>query len=384
MAKKNIDIECLRAVAILLTALQHLNVLFRWSPHPLGRIEDYLHFWGGVDLFFCISGYVVSKSLIESLDVARGEGREWLVVKAFWTRRVYRLLPSAWLWMIIMGAGTFLFNETGAFGNVHDTISRSIAIVTGVANFATFFGINMGQGFVYWSLALEEQFYLIFPFFVVFVPIAWRHRVLLLAIAIQFPMYRSTGTIFWATRLDALLWGIVLYLFSRTPQYRIFEPLSLKKSSKAWGVSLFLIFTLAAIPGALETVPFHVGMMALASAALVYAASFNKAYVLPSRWLRPILTWIGSRSYAIYLCHLPAYMITHELWTRWTERFGLSHPNGTYTIRYAITALALITALAELNYRLVEAPLRKRGMNAARRITLQPSAASDQMTVSRP
>lgn len=376
MTSKNTDIECLRAAAIILTIFQHLNVLFRWTPHPLGSLENYLHFWGGVDLFFCVSGYVVSKSLLDALDLAKGTGRDWLVVKAFWTRRLYRLLPSAWLWMIVMAAGAFFFNRTGAFGSVHDAIARSIAIVMGVANYAAFFGIGMGQGFVYWSLALEEQFYLLFPFFLLFVPLAWRYRVLLLAIAIQFPMYRSTGTVFWATRTDALLWGVVIHLFSRTSQYRAFEPVSLKKKTKAWAVSLFFIFALAAIPGSLETIPFHVGMMALASASLVYAASFNKAYILPSVALRPILLWFGSRSYAIYLCHLPAYMITHELWTRWTERSGMPSPNGTYTLRYAITAIILIGIFAELNYRFIETPLRRRGARFALNVTSQTNAVA--------
>jgi peptidoglycan/LPS O-acetylase OafA/YrhL len=368
MAAKNADIECLRAAAIILTIFQHLNVLFRWTPHPLGKVENYLHFWGGVDLFFCVSGYVVSKSLVESLDIARTEGREWVVVKAFWVRRLYRLLPSAWLWMLIMTAGAFFFNRTGAFGTPHDAIFRSVAIMTSVANFAPYFGINMGQGFVYWSLALEEQFYLLFPFFVIFAPVAWRYRVLLFAIALQFPMYRNTGTLFWGTRLDALLWGVVIYLFSRTSQYRVFEPASLKKKPKAWCMSLFFILALAFIPATLGTIPFHVGMMAIAAATLVYAASFNKGYVLPSRTLRPVLLWIGSRSYAIYLCHLPAYMIAHEAWTRWNDRVGSPPPDGTYTIRYVVTAIALIAVFAELNYRFVEMPLRNRGVKVARQI----------------
>jgi hypothetical protein len=46
MATKNADIEYLRAAAIILTIFQHLNVLFRWTPHPLGKVENYLHFWG--------------------------------------------------------------------------------------------------------------------------------------------------------------------------------------------------------------------------------------------------------------------------------------------------------------------------------------------------
>jgi peptidoglycan/LPS O-acetylase OafA/YrhL len=165
------------------------------------------------------------------------------------------------------------------------------------------------------------------------------------------------------------MWGVVIYLFSRTPEYRVFEPASLKKKPKAWSASLLFILALKFIPATLETIPFHVGMMALASAMLVYAASFNKAYVLASRALRPVLLWIGSRPYAIYLCHLPAYMITHEFWTRLAEHKGMPTPDGTYTLRYALTAISLIIIFAELNYRFVESPLRDRGVRAARSIS---------------
>ncbi|MFM0036038.1 hypothetical protein [Paraburkholderia strydomiana] len=170
-------------------------------------------------------------------------------------------------------------------------------------------------------------------------------------------------------RQDGISNTLTIYLFSRTPQYRVFEPVSLKKKPKAWFVSLFFILTLAFIPANLGTIPFHVGMMAIASAILVYAASFDRTYILPSRSLRPLLTWIGARSYAIYLSHLPAYMITHEFWTRWAEHKGMPAPDGTFTLRYALTAISLIIIFDEWNYRFVEAPLRDRGARAARRIS---------------
>ncbi|KWC56582.1 acyltransferase family protein [Burkholderia ubonensis] len=366
MQSKNQEIEALRAAAVIITCLNHLVLLFRWTPNPLGRLSDYLQFWGGVDLFFCISGYIVSKSFVEALDTAHANEKQWQTIKAFWVRRAYRLMPSAWLWLAIGLICSIYFNKTGIFGTPAEAIRSSIAVLSFTANLSQYFGLPMHPNGVYWSLALEEQFYLVFPFFILLTPVAWRWKVLLAAIALQFPLVRATIVDFsWYVRLDALMWGIVIYIFSRTSEYRIFEPTSLRNRPVASLASLALIGGIMVIPSALAMVPFHVGLMAIASAILVFMASFDRGYILPIRALSPILSYIGSRSYAIYLSHLPAFMLTHEIWSNWATSKGLPAPNGTYTIRYAITALALVAVFSELNYRLVETPLRRKGARLA-------------------
>jgi len=72
MQSKNNEIEVLRAVAIAITCINHLPFLLQWNGIEMLKPLDHLVvFWGGVDLFFCVSGYVVSKSFVETLDRAR-------------------------------------------------------------------------------------------------------------------------------------------------------------------------------------------------------------------------------------------------------------------------------------------------------------------------
>jgi peptidoglycan/LPS O-acetylase OafA/YrhL len=227
----------------------------------------------------------------------------------------------------------------------------------------------LNPNWVYWSLSLEEQFYFLFPFFLLLVPIAWRWRVLLIAIAIQFPLSRSSTSFWWHMRLDALMWGVVIYLFSRTKAYRVFEPTSMVNKPLALVANLVLMGGLVVVPSLLKPLPFHVGLMAIISAILVLMASFGRGYAFPIGPIKPTMLWLGSRSYALYLCHIPAFFITGELWLRWTKASGLPPPSWGYTMKFVVTATILSIIFAELNYRLIETPFREKGAKIARRMT---------------
>jgi peptidoglycan/LPS O-acetylase OafA/YrhL len=100
----NLEIEYLRAIAVLLVVFAHADALFPQSG--IGQ-------WTGVDLFFCISGYVITRSFQEYFDEAIAEGRWWAAARAFWVRRIFRLAPSAWLWLAVMVFCSWGFNSTG-------------------------------------------------------------------------------------------------------------------------------------------------------------------------------------------------------------------------------------------------------------------------------
>src|SRR4051794_16579675 len=111
------DIECLRAIAVLGVLIFHLQgVLFYWNPIWLGDIFKHFASWSGVDLFFGISGFVIARSLLPQLAAGAGNpGLQRRTLMAFWTRRGFRLLPSAWLWLALIMLAVLLFNQSGAF-----------------------------------------------------------------------------------------------------------------------------------------------------------------------------------------------------------------------------------------------------------------------------
>jgi peptidoglycan/LPS O-acetylase OafA/YrhL len=163
------------------------------------------------------------------------------------------------------------------------------------------------------------------------------------------------------------MWGILIYLFSKSPQYRLFEPTFLKNSKvKTLAINLIFIYLLGAIAGQMIAMPIAVGLVAMVSALLVLMASYQSGYICNIPFFSGALAWLGARSYAIYLIHLPTFRICFEAWTRYAIR--IDHPlDGTFTLRMLLSAIVLTLVLAELNFRLVEDPLRRIGAAIASR-----------------
>ena len=369
----NLEIEYLRAAAILLVILAHSNVLFHLR----------LGMWTGVDLFFCISGYVISRSFEPLLDRYRREGRWWDAARAFWIRRIFRLVPSAWLWLFIAVACSWAFNESDAFYSFAGNLRSVPFIVLNVANFAMASGDLGGNG-VYWTLALEDQFYLAFPFLLFLVRSEWRWRLLVLLILLQALPDRSMTAhpYLWFTRLDALMWGCLIHQFSRWPMYSRLEPVLCRNRIVALSINAVLLSLLAAIPVLLHwrETPNHKveSLVALTAAALVFLASYERSYVLPLPTpLQAILAWIGSRSYGIYLIHIPLFAMVKETWFRYAELSGETPSDARFALHYAVMVLILLPLLAELNFRFVESPLRRKGKAIAQRIMARRPAAAN-------
>jgi peptidoglycan/LPS O-acetylase OafA/YrhL len=369
------DIEILRAVAVIFVLIEHCRInLFPWMGLFQNRLYVYFGFWNGVDLFFAISGFVIARSLLPTLAAAGSTPAYFNATLAFWVRRAWRLLPSAWLWLAVIMVSVVFFNHSHAFGRFGPNIEGAVAAVLDVANFriVQIYGVSPpGASFPYWSLSLEEQFYILLPV-VAFLSGRRLPWVLGAGVLLQLFLPRTGNSaielVLNQIRSDALLLGVLIAIWSRTPTYRLFDPAALKERPLLGvGIFGFFVFLLAAAGSLkLHLVTFQIGLVALISAALVLLASFDGSYLMPNGVAKRIMLWVGSRSYALYLIHIPAYFLTREIWFR-------IEPAGTiftaaYTLRFILTAFVLMAILAEFNYRVVEIPLRRRGARIAQRL----------------
>jgi peptidoglycan/LPS O-acetylase OafA/YrhL len=268
--------------------------------------------------------------------------------------------------VIVMQAA--VFNRSGAMDNFHTNFEAAIAAVLSVANFrlaAGFMHYGSGASAHYWSLSLEEQFYVLLPLAVL---LCRRFLVPVLILVFLVLMAVPQGVSIMQFRAHALVLGVLLALAAERPGFAAFEPVVLGRSWLArWAAFLVPVGCMAAVAPFGQRITTHpadvAGVLAIVP---VFVACFDKGYIPTRGVLRRILLWTGSRSYALYLIHLPVYVGTRELWLRLAPPGTVFGPGWGPT--FLATAAGALVLLAELNFRLVERPLRQHGARVASRI----------------
>ncbi|GAC1331028.1 MAG: acyltransferase [Collimonas sp.] len=365
------DIELLRGIAVLFVLFEHTRFnLFGQPSEVLAFIYTHFGFWNGVDLFFAISGFVIARDLIPRLNRSDDGETFFSVATSFWVRRAWRLWPSAWLWLALLLLATVAFKKSGIFSSLEVNLEGSLAALLNYMNFHVMLKLGhgeLGPTSPYWSLSLEEQFYLLLPL-AVFICRRWLSGVLILLVVLQFCANRHQSLFLMLVRSDALLLGVLLAIWSKRDSYRRLEPTFLK--NRKWVRCMLLLILAAGLAkiGSLQFQEFRywVGIVALIAIVLVWIASYDADYLMPDNPLKRILLWVGSRSYALYLTHMPAYLMSRQIWY-WIAPADTIFDH-TYNVRLGLTAAVLAVVFSELNYRLIEVPLRGHGKKIADRM----------------
>lgn len=360
---KNADIEVLRAIAILFTMVCHFNHLFP-GLEARDNLLPKLGFWGGVDLFLCISGFVIATSLMQQPRAATFA--EFGI--PFWIRRIFRIWPAALLWLVIPLLCAKFFNLTGDFGRVGSNLPGSAAAFAQMENF--YFMVckhrlswawPCGKADVYWSLSLEEQFYLVFPFLIYFLRRSALRAVLLALIAAQILLIRPVDGALWFVRTDAICFGVLIAL-ARTDGWLDVPSAAILRHPRIAACAALLLAAAIALISVTPWLQINTGLLALTSACLVLIASANANVIVPLAYLRPVMLWIGSRSFSLYLAHIPAMLATREIFYRALHKDPLLVLPAAAVI---LTLVALLGLCAEGTYRIVETPFRVSGRRVA-------------------
>ena len=374
------SLDGIRALSVLAVIIYHANKM--WLP------GGFL----GVEVFFVISGYLITLLLL-----AESEKNGSISLKEFWWRRARRLLPA--LWVVVLGVVVFaaLFQRE-MLGTLRGDVIA--ALLYGFNWFQIWVGTSYFTSFEFvplrhlWSLAVEEQFYLIWPVVMLIVAKFGKRRLpivsavffgLAVVLAIYTALVYQPGTIsnigdtpnqFMSlfgqpvsridflflgtlTRSSGLLLGAALAIWwrpwllqnSRAGANKLFDFIGIGGLA---ALALMMWRFQTVIEGTDEgTVGydflFRGGFFLtdLASLAVIAAAVHPSSKILARSLSNPVLVWLGRRSYGFYLFHWPVF--------QFYRRFA-----GKGLTPYEFVVLVLFAlALTELSYRYIETPVRQ-------------------------
>lgn len=311
-----LEIDVLRGVAISLTLIAHLAFMqVTPSKTYLYVIDNIAQFWGGVYLFFVISGYVISRGFLDELSRQRGTtSRDSLLLrKRFYLRRFFRIVPTAMTWIFVTVLLGLFFNSHNSFGSTESILLQAMAASLFIYNAAMPWIGGAAFG-IYWSLSFEEQFYILLPFFGGFSRIVQLST--LVTLIFVFGMIHrpaDQSRLITSFPVDALCWGILIFMLQENASTRKLEPKFLKNDTLKLANLLISVLFIVLSPVTLKNFSFGTGFMILPAAWLVFCSSFEKSYVLGNGKANNFLRWMGRASFSLYCCHMPAFLLTREL-----------------------------------------------------------------------
>jgi peptidoglycan/LPS O-acetylase OafA/YrhL len=336
------ELDGLRGISILLVYLHHLY-------HPIMPGGFF-----GVDIFFVLSGFLITSLLLQEWD------RESSIsLKGFYIRRVLRLMPALLLLILIIGSFALIFLDKGKALKTYQGIGLTLFYASNWFYALGYFSASNPLG-ITWSLAIEEQFYLIWPLILILalrfkVGRRWILGILTLAIA-MIPLYRNIlikqGAnflrLYYAsdTRADTLMIGCLVGLLVSW---------NLLPHDKRWGIYMkypailaFIFFGFMVCTASwTDTMLYRRGgytLVALSIALILIVLIVWPPKVALSFLKFTPLVWIGRISYGLYLWH-------------WPVREFIYPKNGLpASATQLMTVVILSLSLTTLSYYFVEKP----------------------------
>ncbi|WP_251942424.1 MULTISPECIES: acyltransferase family protein [Staphylococcus] len=343
-----------RAIAVIAIIIFHLNA--QWLP------GGFL----GVDTFFVISGYLITALLLSEYE---REGSIDLI--AFWKRRIKRLIPAVIFLLGVVLTYVVLFEPKLILDIKQDVVAAFFYvsnwwyIIQNVDYFNQFESAPLKH---LWSLAIEEQFYLVYP--------------IILLLLLKFAKRRETFFTLLIVSLISLLLMIILSHFNNG-QSRVYFGTDTRLQTLLLGALLAMVWSpfsmKSNIPNSRRSLIDVLGALGFIGLIIMFFTTSSKAgwlynggfYIIsfftlfiiasaahPSGWFAKLMgnkwfVYIGKRSYSLYLWHYPVITFVHSHFV-----------DGQIPFYAYLLDLILMCLMTEFSYRFIEKPVRKHGIKA--------------------
>jgi peptidoglycan/LPS O-acetylase OafA/YrhL len=343
-----------RALAIVVVMLQHAqpSIHDAIGDHFL-RLQELMFKFGrvGVYLFFGLSGFLICTRLLEE---EQKNGR--ISLRGFYIRRCFRIFPPSLFYLSVVGVLSLA-------GIAHTTLFGWLSALLFFANYVE--GIHWYVAH-FWSLAMEEHFYLFWPALLLFVG---RTRAIPAAMAIVLAIYiwrlvaiqigwleKEIGWHYTDIRLDVMLWGCIIALLYAQPAWR--DRFKTYLTTPAWLVLVALFVATGFLGGK------SLGMknaMTIVQA-IVVPLLIVGTVLRPTNWIGvalewSALRWLGRLSYSLYLWQ--------QLFLVWSEfRSPSMGVLQTFPLNFVCALLCAVGS-----YYLIERPMIKVGHRMAKPVT---------------
>ncbi|MCU0294760.1 MAG: acyltransferase [Candidatus Nanopelagicales bacterium] len=354
-------LDGIRAIAVLAVLLYHSGL----AAVPGGFL--------GVDVFFVLSGFLISSLLLQEIEHTHA-----VSFKQFYIRRARRLLPALFATLALSAVLVLLFARDAAAQFREDAIASAVYVTNWwyISSDLSYFEA-MGRPPMLqhlWSLAVEEQFYLLWPLVLVIL-YRWRGRPgvgrVALLVALGSTLLMAIGSFVWnvpgagdASRLyfgtDTHAMGLLLGAALAT----VWRPAALPRRVAGGAKVILWTAAIAAVAGLFAI--FHTAgedsawlyrggfLVVSAITAVIIALATHPAIGFGSLLALQPMRYIGERSYGLYLYHWPIFVVT---------RPGIDVPFEG--IPAWILRMALTFGVAEVSYRYLEMPIRRGALAAA-------------------
>ncbi|EII6310244.1 acetyltransferase [Staphylococcus pseudintermedius] len=347
-------LDGVRAVAVIAIIIYHLN--------PQWLSGGFL----GVDTFFVISGYLITSLLLTEYHKT---GK--IELMSFWLRRVKRLIPAVLFLVMGVIVLSLIFMPT----EIQKVRADSIAAIFYVSNWWYIMqNVDYFEQFAVqplkhlWSLAIEEQFYLVFPIVLLsllsFIRRLKSIRIIFLillvismiAMMVLYVPNENVARVYFGTdtRIQTLLMGVLLAL--------VWPPFQLKAKvnrqmrtmiDTAGVVGLAILFICFKFVSETNSILYYGGFFLISTVTLLVIASSVHPSGYFAKFLgNKVFTFIGSRSYSLYLWHYPIIVLIHHQFVQ-----------GQIPPLVYVVEILLMVLMAEFSYKFIEQPFRKEGFN---------------------